>query len=208
MTIQSIRYGLQIAAMLLLSLTSIAQAANPGNTIIQTNINIQVIEDEAEREKLIAEAEAIGGYFTNNANRAISLRIPAPKLSKFIAYVRSNWRVYSQDYNSRDISAELVQQQSALAVKEELYKRYEAMIAKAKRKDFIKVSRAASDLLGEIENLKGRVRYLIKNAQFAMVNISLAAPNRPKEKLTSSFNWINQTGLPSLLGSYAPVYGE
>jgi len=176
-------------------------ASTRGDIIIETNLNIQVLEDENERQQLLAQAQKLGGHFINNATRSMQLRIPAEKLMQFLDFVRSHWRVYSQDYRSRDAASELLDKQSELAVKSSLLKYYQDMLAKTQKAQFLKVARAADELVAQIETIKGRIAYLKRSAEFALVSIQLAEPVQSQVKATSTFDWINQSGLSQLMQS-------
>jgi len=178
---------------------SLFAATSRGDIIIESHLNIQVIEDEAERKQLLTEAEKLGGYFTMNATRELQLRIPAEKLLVFLDYIRSHWRVYSQEYQSQDSAEELLEKQAELSVKIDLLARYQKMMSDSHKTQFFKVARAADDLVGEIETIKGRIAYLKRNARFAIVFLHLAEPARIEAKKTSSFEWINHTGLSQMI---------
>ena len=191
-----------IATTMLLLSTAVSAAPTRGDIVYRTSLNIQVIEDEAERKQLLAQAEKLGGYFISNATGSIELRLPADKLLVFLDFIRAHWRVYGQDYNTQDVSSELLEKQTALEVKTDLLKRYQAMLAKTEKSQFFKVTRAADDLIREIEMIKGRISYLKRSVQFALVTLKLAEPTRMETKQASSFEWINQTGLPQLWQSF------
>jgi len=170
--------------------------------IYKVDLNIQVISDEAERDKLLAQAEKMGGYFIRNATHSMQLRIPAEKLTPFVDFVRAHWRIYDQQYETQNVGDELIHKQSELAVKTDLLKQYQQLIAKTQQTEYFTVVKAASSLVSQIERIKGRIAFLKRSSQFALVNLQLAEPVRPAMKQTSTFDWINQIGLTQLMQNH------
>jgi len=187
--------GLQV----LIGADSALAAAEKAGVIIETSLNIQVIEDEKERQQLLAEAEKIGGYYIENATRAIQLRIPSEKLMPYLEFIRGQWRVYSQEYQSHDAANELLEKQTELAVKTELLSHYQKMFANAQSGQLVKVGKAADQLVTQVEAIKGRIAYLEKSMEYALVSIQLAEPIQQPQNARSTFEWINQTGLSQVV---------
>lgn len=156
--------------------------------------------DEAT-DKLLKKAATLNGYFIRRSNSALSLRIPGAGADALLKFVEDNWIVYAQEYNTRDTTMELATAHSRLKAKEDLLSEYTKVLDSAADNKIVKVSAATATLVGEIERLKGRINFLQNQNRYASITIRFRSRHSKveSEQLTSSFDWINQTGLKQLL---------
>ncbi|MDH5232970.1 MAG: DUF4349 domain-containing protein [Gammaproteobacteria bacterium] len=184
--------------LLLLFIQSIAH----GQTAINNELNIKPGNVDDAGEKLAHKASMLDGYFTTRSNTGITLKVPATKTTDMQQFVEENWRVYQQIYSVKDIGIEILQARSKLTAKEELLDEYQRILNESKSSSIIKVSTAQSKLVGEIEELRGRLNLLnhqIKYAQFT-INFTIDRPGIENMRSRSSFPWLNEIGLDRLLG--------
>lgn len=171
---------------------------------IGSSLTIQVPDRDASAARLIAHAEALGGYFSVVTQDALTLKVPAGKAKELIDFVKANWQPVQESYRSEALQGAIDQLQARLKAKQELYARYEKLLAEAEARDIVEVETAATQLIREIELLKGQLRALQHRLDYATVvlNFSLLERQRPGDAGSSPFAWLNTLGLDALLQEF------
>lgn len=180
------------------------QAQTLQQSAIGSSLTIQVPDRDAGAAMVIAKAEALGGYFSTVTQEAVTLKVPAAKSRELIDFIKANWKPVQESYRTEDMAPSLDQLRARLKAKQELYDRFEKMLATADATDIIEVEAAASNLIGEIELLKGRLRAAQHRIDFASVavNFKLLQRERPQDDGRSPFAWLNGLGLDNLFGGF------
>lgn len=181
-----------------------AQGSTTQQVAIGSSLTIQVADRDASAALLMAKAEALGGYFSALTPEALTLKLPADQARELIDYVKANWKPVEESYRSEDMMTSLDQLRARLKAKQELYERFEKLLANADAADIIEVAAEASKLIGEIEQLKGRLRAAQHRIAFATVvlNFRLLQRERPHDDGGSPFAWLNELGLETLLRGF------
>jgi len=181
-----------------------AQGTSPQQVAIGSSLTIQVSDRDASAALVMAKAEALGGYFSAVTHEALTLKVPADKARELIEFIKANWKPVEESYRSESMVTSLDQLHARLKAKQELYARFEKLLATADAADIIEVEAAASKLIGEIELLKGRLRAAQHRIDFATVavNFRLMQRERPRDDGSSPFAWLNSLGLEALLRGF------
>jgi len=192
---------------LALSLTAVlvlASAHAAQQVAVESGLTIQVSDRDQTAAQAIAKAEALGGYFSSIANDAVTLKVPAAKSREMIDFVKAHWKPVEESYRAQDVVSALDQSRARLKAKEELYARFQKLLAAAEAGDILEVEASASKLIGEIELLKGRLRAMQHRIDFATVvlHFRLMQRTRPRDDGNSPFAWLNGLGLDALLRGF------
>lgn len=171
---------------------------------IGASLTIQVPDRDAGAARLIERAEALGGYFSVVTEDSLTLKVPSAKANELIAFVKANWQPLQESYRSQALQGAIDQLQARLKAKQELYARYEKLLAEAEARDIVEVEAAATQLIREIELLKGQLRGLQHRLDYATVvlNFRLLERQRPSDAGDSPFAWLNTLGLDALLQEF------
>lgn len=182
-----------------------AQAAPPA-VAIGSSLTIQVPDRDASAARLIAQAEALGGYFSVMTQDTLTLKVPTGKAQALIDFIKANWKPVQESYRSEAVQGAIDQLQARLKAKQALYARFEKLLAEAEARDIVEVELAATQLIREIELLKGQLRALQHRLDYASVALSfrLLERQRPGDAGSSPFAWLNTLGLESLLQEFEP----
>jgi Domain of unknown function (DUF4349) len=195
---------------LLQALALLAAAAPPCAALaaeqvaVNSSLTIQVPDRDKAAAALIGKAEALGGYFSTFSNDAVTLRVPADKSRELIGFVKTDWKPVQESYRAEDLDASLVQTRARLKAKQELYASLQKMLATADAANIIEVETAATQLIAEIETLKGRLRALQYRLDFSTVTVSfhIMQRERPRDDGNTPFAWLNDLGLDKLLREF------
>lgn len=182
----------------------LAQAQTALRVAVGSSLTIQVADRDATASKLIARAEALGGYFSVVTNEVLTLKVPTDKATELIAYAKDNWKPLEESYRSEAVLGAMDQLRARLKAKQELLERFEKLLAAADARDIVEVESAAAHLIREIEVLKGQLRAMQHRLDYATVvfNFRLLERQRPRDDGRSPFAWLNGLGLDALLEEF------
>ncbi len=197
-------------AALLLSLSALAApegAAAPEESApveasaVHASLVLAVEQREASADRLVAGAEALGGYFSSRTLDALTLRVPAGATEDLLALAEAEGLVTARDYTRRDLGAQLAEQQATLDSRREMLAQYFEVLAGAGADSVVTVEREITRLIAEIEQLEGALRAARNQAAYATVDIAFQFRDRaaPARDGSSSFAWLNTLNLADLL---------
>lgn len=163
--------------------------AVPGETaverkIIKTGHITLEVADIAETMGKVAEvADELGGYVVSShkyeeekeTSGSIRIRVPADRFDE--AFSRLHQLAITIPYESteaRDVTEEYVDLQARLHNLEATEAQYLALLEKAETvEEMLKVQQALSDVRGEIERIEGRIKYLERTSDMALIEVTL-----------------------------------
>jgi len=183
----------------------IATQAHSGNSVaVNTHIVINVANSDEVVNKLEQKASDLKGYFTLKSNQQITLKIPTSSENDFHNYIKNNWKVIHQQYSTDDLAVKLLKTNSSLKAKQELLKQYLDLLASASSKKIVLVEKEVTTLVQEIETLKGQSRYMEHQLKFVHFSVAfqLNSEKIQIQNKPSSFQWINDIGLPNVMADF------
>lgn len=127
---------------------------------------------------------SIGGYLVESslanpqeaATGQIALRLPAEKLDEALSYFRSlAVKVVSENLKGEDVTDEYVDIAARLEILQKNKSRFEEIMSKAVEiEDILRIQKEIINLQTQIDNLKGRQKYLEQTAKMAKVTVFLS----------------------------------
>jgi len=165
--------------------------------IIKTGQITLEVEDIAETMGKVAEvADALGGYVVSShkyeeergISGSVTIRVPADRFDE--AFDRLHQLAINVPYESteaRDVTEEYVDLQARLHNLEATEAQYLALLERAETvEEMLKVQQALSDVRGEIERIEGRIKYLERTSDMALIEITLRETRRLAEPWSPS----------------------
>lgn len=166
-----------------------AGAASPIDRMIIRNAAIAlVVRDTAKAIDAITTAIEGGGGYVASSNTwresdvlhgKLSLRVPNARLSSALGAIRAaGIRVQSENISSEEVTQEYVDLASQVrnleATEEELRQLLVTVRERAKKAaDILEVHQQLTEIRGQIEQAKGRMRYLEQMTAYATINVEL-----------------------------------
>lgn len=181
-----------------------APAEGPAVTAQSASLVLKVGVPEEAADALVAKAEALGGWFQTRTTTTVGFRIPDAQTDAFLAYAATLGVVADRSFNAQDLTGELTDQKSRLAARESVLDKYYEVLAGANPKAVVSVERQITELVAEIEQLRGRIRYLQHQGDYARVDVSFQFRDRsaPVRDGSSSFQWLNTLNLADLVDDF------
>ncbi|HEY3052280.1 MAG TPA: DUF4349 domain-containing protein [Thermoanaerobaculia bacterium] len=167
---------------------AVAKPAELQRMIIRSaNVSMIVDDTAAAIEKITAAAESVGGYVSDSKvwrdgeqlRGTITLRIPADRLSAALMVIRKlAVRIQSETVGSQEVTQEYVDLQSQLrnleATEIELRQLMTTIRQNSKKaSEVLEMYQQLSAVRSQIEQIKGRMRYLSQMTAFATVQAEL-----------------------------------
>lgn len=152
--------------------------------IYNGEIALVVQDTVASQEKITTLASGWGGYISNASSYAyegglrritLTLRVPAEKFNEAMAALRAMaLEISSESIGSEDVTQEYVDLESRLAALEAKAARLEELMEQAEDTEAVlAVYEQLSATQQEIEQTKGRMRYLKRTAAMATITVTL-----------------------------------
>ena len=165
--------------------------------IIRTGHITLEVEDVAGTIGQAAEvADELGGYvvssYKNENERgtsgSVTVRVPADKFDEAFGRLRQlAVKVPYENTESRDVTEEYVDLQARLHNLEATETQYLALLERAGTvEEMLDVQRALSDVRGQIEQIEGRIKYLERTSDMALIEVSLEETKKLAERWNAS----------------------
>jgi len=190
--------------LLMFSMMLTAHVYGRTSVAVNTDIVINVANSDEVINQLEQRSNSLKGYFTFKGNERITLKIPHSSEHEFHSYIKSNWKIIQQKYSTNDLAVRLLKTNSSLKSKQELLKQYLDLLTEASSKKIVLVEKEVTTLVQEIEILKGQARYMQHQLKFVNFSVRFQL-NSDKIRILnqpSSFQWINDIGLPNLMADF------
>lgn len=201
--------GVTVAALaVLIFLVSIAcpVGALPSQpaSAISTKMILKVTDPERSADLLAEKADALGGYFVLRNNSCIKVKIPAGAMEGFLKFSTDQGIVLTREQSSEDLNAALFYKKSLLKSKTEIKTQYLNVLKEAKVEAVVMVENEITNLVHEIETLKGEIRMIEHRLSFAEALIEFRFKDRstPTAQGPSSFPWLNNINISDLLKAF------
>ncbi len=181
-----------------------AEVVLAARVALRSRVTVKVGDRDGAAEAIIKKAGAMGGYFTVRDNDHVVLKVPRTSLKSLQEYAESLGAVVGLEVEAVDVGGQLQEQTTLLHSREEVLKRYFAVMRSAGVDTIVEVEAAMTDLVEEIEELKGELKVLKHRANFGELNVAFQFHDRrpPESGGHSSFEWINSVNLVDLMEDF------
>jgi len=212
----------------------VAPSASEKRLVIKTsNLSLVVKNVQEVSRQIIGKSKELGGFMVENSLTkpeespfgTVVVRIPSEKTNEALDYFRSlALKISSERILGRDVTDQYEDIEEKLATLEKTKVKFEEILTKAEEvNDVLQVQRELISLQQQIDNLKGRQKYLEKSAALTKITVYLSSDElalpyqpqgafRPKVIFKQAVRSLLKTmrglaGLLIWLGVYLPVWG-
>lgn len=146
-------------------------------------ISAVVADYKEARNQIEKQIASYQGYIVNSSEyhsenhsgASMTLRIPQQKMQPFIEFVEKNSVESTYEIGSQEVTEEYVDLTSRLKAKQAMEARlFEFMDKAEKAEDLLKISQDLGRVQEEIEQIKGRVRYLQEHTSYSTIDLSFS----------------------------------
>ena len=185
-------------------------AVEPGRSspllIYSARLEVAVYQVQSIQKKVISLAKALGGFLARQDGQLVVIRVPARRFETALDRIEGFGEVIRRQIEAKDVTEAFRDQTIRLRNLEAVRARFEKLLEKAETvKDALEVQRELARITGQIESLKGSLRYLEDRIAFSTISVNFQA--RPQNDTASAapaafhlpFPWIDDLGLRSLM---------
>jgi hypothetical protein len=171
---------------------------------LDANLSLRVDDRAAALDRVVALAEAQGGWFSELGAAQVVLRIPTEKTAAFLEALRKEGDLLDREVSTTDRGAEEEELMSRLRAREQVLARYMEVLAGATPKSVVAVEREINRVVQEIEQIQGRLRFLGDQIAYSRVSVSFRFRERraPVADGSSSFAWLNTMNMADFLADF------
>src|SRR3989442_3358706 len=156
--------------------------------VIRTaSVMLEVGDLDETASRLTRIAEVAGGFIADSSyaqagstpEGTFVLRVPAPRFAHVLSQVESLGHVQQRRISGQDVTEEYVDLRSRIRNLERYEQRLLALVDRAaKVSDLLEIEQELARVRGEIEMLTGRARYLDRQVDLAMIQVSAREQTR------------------------------
>jgi hypothetical protein len=174
-------------------------------TAISSSMVLKVSDRNKTADTLIEESEKLGGYFSSRTDDMVTLKIPTAGAKAFIAETEKLGKVVDRSFAANDVGGHLRELRTLLKSRQQVFQRYFAVLNSASQNTIVQVEAQMTQLVQEIEGLKGQIRLIQHQLQFAEVVVRFEFRDRraPSRDGNSSFQWLNTVNIADLFEEFA-----
>nr|WP_301539618.1 DUF4349 domain-containing protein [Paenibacillus sp. NEAU-GSW1] len=166
---------------------SSAQGAFNQKLIYKANLTMEVSQYEKSVSELRNAIHQSGGYilqfqdgqYENEKGATYTIKVPSASFMSFIDRIDGIEHTrFERQLGATDVTEEYVDLESRLKAKQVVEERLLGFMDKAERADdLVKFSQQLAEVQEEIEQLKGRIRYLDRNVAYSTIELRIYQPS-------------------------------
>lgn len=182
----------------------LAGVAWSASTHIDGSMTVQVADREAAIQRVVASAKASGGWFSALSDDAVTIQVPVSQAVGVLDAGKALGLVVDRGWAVQELDTELTDLGARLASREAVLKRYLDILSTTNAASVVAVEREITRTVTEIEQIKGRTRYLETRSAYANLAFSFRFSDRaaPARDGRSSFAWLNGLNLADLQDAF------
>jgi len=181
-----------------------AQEAQEEENYLHHTLSATILVADPERagERLAEWAEEEGGYFLLKSTDRVLLRFPYRKMGELRSILEDiAEEVVDVSPQAVDLREQILGLRSKIRSREEILERNMSYIDEADVEGTLAIEREITQLLTEIEELKGRLRKLNVDRVLSRGDVALSFMQQTiPEDIPSSFGWINTLDFYAFMG--------
>ncbi len=143
-----------------------------------------------------------GGWVQQSTSNSLTMRIPVAKFDTFVAELEALGMVSYKNVVGTDVTEEFFDLEIRMKNAQQLRERYIELLKDAKTVEAsLAIEKELARLTGDIERMKGRMRFLRDRAAFSTVTLTLEKrqPGVERSRVPLPFRWLQDYHVGSVL---------
>lgn len=166
------------------------------------DLGLYVYEVDASLERATALTREVGGWVQQSTSTSLLIRVPAARFEMVMAELAKLGDVSYRNVTGQDVTEEFydlsIRLNNALIMRE----RYVELLKKATNvEDSLKIEQELGRITGEIEQIKGRLKFLKQHAAFSTITLQLNKKSDEPPRVTRvplPIGWLQDYRLDSV----------
>ena len=172
-------------------------------TALVSRLVLKVIDPAEVRAGLSDAARELGGFPVLITNDSLTVKVPPEQLDAMLEAIGGEGRVLEKTLEREDLTEEIAQLQGRLKSKRAILVKLRSFFDDSNVAATLRIEQTMTDLVQEIEQVKGRLRVLGERSRFAVIEISFRFKQRDRIiYVHSPFEWLNSVNLDRFLEEF------
>lgn len=171
--------------------------------LYSADLGLFVFDFEKTLDRAVEITKAEGGYVQASTSNSVTLRVPAARFELVLGKLDELGDANFRNVTGTDVTEEYLDLTIRLRNAEALRDRLAALLEQAKEvQDALAIEKELARVTGDIERLKGRIRYLSDRAAFSVITLHLEPKTSEQvhvDHIPLPFGWLRQYGLNEVL---------
>lgn len=170
---------------------------------LTARVHLKVVHPDQVRRALAAAGAKVGGHPTRVTERSISLKIPPAELGAFMRGMSDHGLVLEKTLARQDLTETIADLEGRLRSKTEIFAQLRGFFDRSDLQATLDIERNMTELVQEMEGLKGQLRVERDRAQWSVVEVDFQF--QPHDRLVyvqSPFEWLNTVDLDRFLSEF------
>lgn len=171
--------------------------------IYTAQITMAVFEVAAGLAKVETLGKELGGFVAKRDDRSVTIRVPAARFDDAVRRIEGFGDMVHRNVQAEDVTEQFHDLEVRLSTARSVRQRLTELLAKAtKVEESLAIERELDRVVGEIERLEGKLKFLRDRAAFSTITVAFDA--KPKEQVGNGqvrlpVPWLHNLGLRRLL---------
>jgi Domain of unknown function (DUF4349) len=145
----------------------------------------------------------VGGYASLVTDNALALKVPPAALPALLALIGGQGVVLDKTLSRTDLTLELATLEGQLKSKRTILAELRALFDGSDVSATLQIERSMTELVKELETVKGKLRVTSERARWAMLHVSFDFYEQQRiSYIDSRFEWLNTVKLERFLGEF------
>lgn len=181
-----------------------ARARPQRRVAVTTQLTLKVAQPRDAADRVIAMAEAAGGYLFALDDDLVRVKVPAATVERLRDRVAALGTVIGRSHRAEDVGDSIDQLATRIRSRRSTLARYFRVLDDAGPDAVVTVERQIMRLVEELERMQGQLRVLHHRIEHAELRVDFRAIERrpPAPSGPSPFDWINAVNLTDLYGDF------
>jgi hypothetical protein len=165
-------------------------------TALTGRVVLKVVHPALALEALASAAKTLGGFPILVSDDQLIVKVPPALLGEMMAKVAAEGLVIEKSMEREDLTEQTAQLEGRLRSKNEILARLRSFIDDSNVQATLQIESNMTDLVTEIEQVKGELRVAEERARWAVVEVAFSFQKRDKIiYVQSPFEWLNTVDL-------------
>ncbi|MSP93435.1 MAG: DUF4349 domain-containing protein [Myxococcales bacterium] len=170
---------------------------------LQASVTLKVVHPDAVRAAVIAKTRELGGFPTLVSDGELQLKVPPTALPAILEHLCAAGIVLEKSLNRADRTEAIAQLDAKVRSKHEIFQRLRSFIDDSNVSATLRIERSMTQLVGELEALKGEAEVERESVRWAVVRTAFQFHREGRLRyVRSPFEWLNSVELGRFLAGF------
>ena len=172
-------------------------------TALTASMVVKVVHADEVRGRILGAVKAAHGHPMLMTDTELQLKLPPSALPELLELLAASGTVLTKSLQRSDLTEQIAQLEARLKSKREVLQRMRGFIDDSNVQATLRIERTMTQLVAELESVKGELAVQRDRARFATVQVNFQYHQRGRVTYVNSpFGWLNQVDLDRFIQEF------